>query len=427
MTIVNRPHAPTASSSASARIATGASFPYLAQVELSFPTDSDGFFSRECPSCNRYFKIIEGEGSDEPISACPHCGHRGQDCWHTPEQLEYAQAVALSTVVAPEIDRLKRSLSGSGGGLFKMTVDNNIPRPPPPPLEVDEPYDIVRFRCCNETVKLHRLETNFCIICGKAYEMKHSDSKRIFLSHKGVDKTQVINFKQTLEGLGFAPWLDEDAMPAGTALERGILKGMEDSCAVVFFITPSFKDEGFLETEINYAIQQKRAKGERFAIIALQFVDASGKAGEIPALLKTYVWKHPKSELEALREIVRALPLSVGTADWREGIDGVVAMPKIKSTVAELSHEAKVILAATAKGGGRIMHLRHMRGTSVQAGGVSVIPDDDPRTVARWVGGLEDLRRRRYITDVGHKGEIFEMTREGYDAADHLDDVPSTV
>ena len=389
-------------------------------MELSFPTDSDGFFSRECPSCNRYFKVLLGEGSDEPISACPHCGHRGHDCWHTPEQLEYAKAVALSTVVAPEIDRLKSQLSGSGSGLFKLTVKNNIPKPPPPPLEVDEPYDILRFRCCNETVKLHRLETNFCIICGTPYEMKHSDSKRIFLSHKGVDKAQVINFQLTLEGLGFSPWLDEEAMPAGTSLERGILKGMEDSCAVVFFITPSFKDEGFLESEINYAIQQKREKGDRFAIIALQFVDASGKAGEIPALLKGYVWKHPKSELEALREIVRALPLSVGTADWREGIGGVVATPKIRSTVAELSEEAKAILAAAAKGGGRIMHLKHMGGEVIQAGGESLIPNNDARTIARWVGGLEDLRRHRYITDLGHKGEVFQVTREGFEAADGL-------
>ncbi len=329
--------------------------------------------------------------------------------------------MALSTVVSPEIDRLNRQLTGSAGSFLKVSVKNPISRPPPPPIEVDESYDIVRFRCCNETVKLHRLETNFCIICGTPYEMKHSDSKRIFLSHKGVDKAQVINFKQTLEGLGFSPWLDEDAMPAGTALERGILKGMEDSCAVIFFITPSFKDAGFLESEINYAIQQKREKGDRFAIIALQFADAAGKEGEIPALLKTYVWKRPKSELEALREIIRALPLSVGTADWREGIDGVVATSKTKSTVAELSAEAKTILVAAVKGDGRIMHLKHMSGELIQTGGKSLIPDDDTRTIARWVGGIEDLRRRRYITDVGHKGEVFKVTREGFETADHLD------
>jgi hypothetical protein len=72
---------------------------------------------------------------------------------------------------------------------------------------------------------------------------------RIFLSHKGFNKPLVREFATTLSMLGFEPWLDEDAMPAGTNLERGILKGFVDSCAAVFFVTPEFKDEDFLATQ----------------------------------------------------------------------------------------------------------------------------------------------------------------------------------
>ena len=50
-----------------------------------------------------------------------------------------------------------------------------------------------------------------------------------------------------------------------------------------------------------------------------------------------------------------------------------------------------------------------------------MLPDQDPRTIALWEGGIEDLLRRRYIKDIGAKGEMFEVTREGYDAADELD------
>jgi hypothetical protein len=32
------------------------------------------------------------------------------------------------------------------------------------------------------------------------------------------------------------------------------------------------------------------------------------------------------------------------------------------------------------------------------------------------------LERRRYIKDLGYKGEVFEVTREGYEAADELSD-----
>jgi hypothetical protein len=386
-------------------------------MELSFPTDSDGFLSRECPSCDQLFKVLPGQGSDQPVSHCPHCGHTGSDCWNTSAQVDYAKSVVANTLLVPEIERLRRQL-GASSGFLKITLEHNIDKPPAPPIDADVPFDIIRFPCCNETVKLSRNETNFCIICGTPFEMKLSDSKRVFLSHKGADKAKVVDFKQSLELMGFSPWLDEDAMPAGTSLERGILQGMQDSCAVVFFITPAFKDAGYLETEVNYAIQEKRKKGDRFAIIALQFADASGKAGDIPELLKPYVWKHPKSDLEALREILRAVPVVVGTADWREGIAGVVASPKIKSTVSELSEEAKAILIAAAKAHGQIHYMKYMGGRAIQAGGKSLIPNNDPRTVALWKGGLEDLQRRRFIQDLGHKGEVFEVTREGYEAAD---------
>lgn len=394
----------------------------MRELEVSFPTDADGFLSQECPSCEQRFKVVFGQGSEEPIAYCPYCGYNGRECWHTQPQVEYMQAVAANVALAPELKKLERQLKGMPTSFLKIDVKSNLPWPPPPPMETDEPFDILRFPCCNETIKAERHDHLSCVICGAEVDMAISDSKKVFLSHKGVDKDLVIEFKKSLELLGYDPWLDEDAMPAGTPLERGLLQGMQDSCGVVFFITPSFKDEGFLETEVNYAIQEKRKKGDKFAIIALQFLDADGRVGEIPELLKTYVWKKPQTQLEAFREIVRALPVVPGIVDWRDGITGVVTVPTTKSTSTQLSDEAKAILKAAATGDGRIAHLRCSGGEIIQAGDQSMIPDKDPRTIARWVGGLEDLRRRRYVTDVGHKGEIFRVTREGYEAAKELAD-----
>jgi len=389
-------------------------------VEVSFPTDADGFLSQECPSCEQRFKVLLGEGSEEPIAYCPYCGHHGHQCWYTTEQVDYLQTVAISTTVAPELKRLERKLKSASTGFLKIGMNVDIPKPGAPPMESDDPFDIVRFPCCNETVKVNRISRLFCIICGMEINMTISDSKKVFLSHKGVDKETVNDYKRTLDLLGYAPWIDEDALPAGTSLERGILKGMQDSCGVVFFITPSFKDEGYLETEINYAIQEKRTKGNRFAIVALQFVGADGTVGQIPELLKTYVWKKPETQLEALREIVRALPVVAGNVDWRSDISGVVTAPKTKSTTTELSSEAKVILKAAVASDGQIVHLRCADGDSIQVADKAMLPDQEARTVAHWVGGLEDLQRRRYIKDVGHKGEVFEVTRKGYEAADGL-------
>lgn len=140
---------------------------------------------------------------------------------------------------------------------------------------------------------------------------------KIFLSHKGADKPLVRKYKETLDTLGFDVWLDEDSMPAGTALHRGILQGFKDSCAAIFFITPNYKDEGFLETEVNYAINEKLQKGEKFSIITLVFTDAEGKTGEVPELLKTYVWKQPCTDLDAIQEIIKALPVKLGEVRYR--------------------------------------------------------------------------------------------------------------
>lgn len=389
-------------------------------MQVSLPSDTDGFLSQECPSCEQRFKVRFDGGSPEPISFCPYCGHEGRDCWYTKEQAAHIRAVATDQILGPELRRLGQEMKRASGGWLKIDMRSDLPEAGSPPMERDDALDILRFPCCNETVKLARHDNHFCIICGKEMDMAVSNAKKVFLSHKGVDKNDVNEYKNTLALLGYDPWFDEDAMPAGTSLERGLLQGMHDSCGVVFFITPFFKDEAYLETEINYAIQEKRHKGDKFAIVTLQFIGADGAVGDIPELLKTYVWKKPKSSLEALREIVRALPIVATTVDWRDGIDGVVSVPKIKSTSTELSEEAKALLVAAASGDGRILCLRHMGGQIVQTNGKQMIPDDNPRTIARWIGGLEDLQRRRFLTDIGHKGEAFEVTREGYEMADMI-------
>lgn len=141
-------------------------------------------------------------------------------------------------------------------------------------------------------------------------------SMKVFLSHKGIDKPKVREFKETLKSLGLDPWLDEDAMHAGVELERAILQGFNDSCAAVFFITPNYIDEQYLATEVNYAISEKRKKGDKFAIVTLVY-EIDGKKGKVPELLAPYVWKEPKSDLEAMRELIRSLPVKVGDAYWK--------------------------------------------------------------------------------------------------------------
>lgn len=170
-----------------------------------------------------------------------------------------------------------------------------------------------------QSFQKQRKETSVKFIITRK-EVLDSMSKKLFLSHKSIDKPIVRDYCQSLSLIGYDPWIDEDSMVAGQSLERTLLSGIKDSCAAIFFITPQYKDEDFLATEIDYAIAEKRAKKDRFSIITLVFEGANGEKGSVPDLLKQYVWKEPKTELEGLREIIRALPLSLRGVEWSKKI-----------------------------------------------------------------------------------------------------------
>ena len=105
-------------------------------------------------------------------------------------------------------------------------------------------------------------------------------------------------------------------MPAGANLEREVLQGFEESCAAVFFITKSFRDEQCLATEIDYAIRQKRKKDKKFAIITLRYPSAA----PVPGLLASYIYKDVKNDLDGFFELLRALPVELGPLRWKAHI-----------------------------------------------------------------------------------------------------------
>jgi hypothetical protein len=57
-------------------------------------------------------------------------------------------------------------------------------------------------------------------------------------------------------------------------------------------------------------------------------------------------------------------------------------------------------------------------GEQIQAEERSFIEENNPRSVAKWVGGLEELENLGFVQDRGNKGEVFQVTREGYEFYD---------
>ena len=84
----------------------------------------------------------------------------------------------------------------------------------------------------------------------------------------------------------------------------------------------------------------------------------------------------------------------------------------------DLSQEAKILLQKAAEKDGMIMKLRMMGGQIIQTGNESF--QGDNRQQAKWERGLRDLLKAGYVVGRGHKGEVFELTADGYDLADRL-------
>lgn len=79
-------------------------------MQVTINPDADGYTGRECPTCEKYFKIKFGTGlPGEPDCHCPYCNHTGpqKEFW-TKQQIEYAQSVAMHQLSGQFLAQLKK-------------------------------------------------------------------------------------------------------------------------------------------------------------------------------------------------------------------------------------------------------------------------------------------------------------------------------
>lgn len=81
-----------------------------------------------------------------------------------------------------------------------------------------------------------------------------------------------------------------------------------------------------------------------------------------------------------------------------------------------LSEESLSLLkAACSDQNGHILKIRTTSGSSITSNNKSFIPSQDPREVATWEDALEKLIILRLITQKDKKGEVYGVTKKGYD------------
>lgn len=84
-----------------------------------------------------------------------------------------------------------------------------------------------------------------------------------------------------------------------------------------------------------------------------------------------------------------------------------------------LSDEARTMLVEVSKDDhGTLIDASHMGGTEFLTGGKNLIPDQSPRTIARWKSALRQLETNELIEEPGE--DVFKITSKGFDAAGNI-------
>ena len=81
-------------------------------------------------------------------------------------------------------------------------------------------------------------------------------------------------------------------------------------------IRSALERAGLEGSEVDYAIMQKRAKGNKFAIVTLRYTDAS----PVPGLLMPYIYKDIANDLDGFHALLRALPIELGPSRWKADV-----------------------------------------------------------------------------------------------------------
>jgi len=132
------------------------------ETQIQIPRDDEGYVRRQCPQCEREFKIlIQDVDEDTPTQSlalhCPYCGRPSPpDQFWTNEQVESIQAEAGQLML---------------GDLKRRGFDVSI-NPPPPPLVEPNDMTAVASPCHpDEPVKISEIWDGpiYCSTCGQAF------------------------------------------------------------------------------------------------------------------------------------------------------------------------------------------------------------------------------------------------------------------
>lgn len=147
-------------------------------MEISVPTDDDGYILLKCPICGTYFKTTPSDIEDDGILEmfCPSCGLADGN-YMTEELLDLALTMTKNKAMDLIYDELKKMERQFKNGLVNFKAGRRPKHEPEDCIYSGiNAMEVTTFSCCRRTAKIKpilKITGCYCPFCGvKNYEVE---------------------------------------------------------------------------------------------------------------------------------------------------------------------------------------------------------------------------------------------------------------
>ena len=147
-------------------------------MEISIPTDDDGYALLQCEHCSNFFKPIPSDIEDDGILDlfCPACGLTSES-YATDEVLELAYSMAQNIAMDMAYNIFKKMEHQFRNGPITFKAGKRPQHEAESPIRSGiDALEIANFPCCKHTAKIKtllKMTGCYCPFCGvKNYEVE---------------------------------------------------------------------------------------------------------------------------------------------------------------------------------------------------------------------------------------------------------------
>lgn len=144
-------------------------------IQISIPSDNDGFILLKCPLCGEFFKLkpTEMEAEDVIEIWCPCCGLKSDD-YLTDDVIELALRIAQNIAMDGLSNKFKKLEEELDGSFISLQVDEEDTRELETPIvSVIDSLEVQKYKCCKRYAKIKpliKMCNSYCPYCGVIYD-----------------------------------------------------------------------------------------------------------------------------------------------------------------------------------------------------------------------------------------------------------------